>query len=304
MDQLTPLRQTIDASSVSYPRRLRDLSDAPVALHVAGELPGLECAVAMVGTRAADDEALDFAYGLAHDLAREGVVVVSGGAIGIDRAAHEGALDAGGCTLAVLPIGLDQPYPRANHDLFRRILGAGCLVTEVPDGAAIQKGRFLTRNRLVAALGECTVVVQAPTRSGALSTARHAHALGRPVFVTPASPWDPRGSGNLALLRKGARICVGRSDVLSGSAVGEGVDREHSSGGRDGQRRWINLSPSEKRVLEALESRAGHVDELCQKTGIPALEVQRTILSLRVRGLVEERPGGRFKSCRGRSESY
>ena len=93
MDPLRALRQIIDASSVSYPRRLRDLSDAPVALHVAGELPGLERAVAMVGTRAADDEALDFAYALAHDLAREGVVVVSGGAIGIDRAAHEGALE-------------------------------------------------------------------------------------------------------------------------------------------------------------------------------------------------------------------
>ena len=111
--------------------------------------------------------------------------------------------------MVVLPTGLDAPYPRANHDLFKRVCEAGCLLTEVEDGADAQPGRFLTRNRLIAALGRSTIVVQAPSRSGALSTARFAKRLGRPVFAVPASPWDPRGSGNLSLLRQGGGFaCV------------------------------------------------------------------------------------------------
>jgi len=164
-----------------YPAGLRDLSDAPAAFRVVGELPELRRAIAIVGTRRADDEALDFAYSLAREAVMNGVTVVSGGAIGVDRAAHEGAIDGGGRTVVVLPTGLDAPYPRANHDLFARAVEAGCLLTEAEDGADAQRGRFLTRNRLIAALGRSTVVVQAPARSGALSTARFAMRLGRPV---------------------------------------------------------------------------------------------------------------------------
>ncbi|MBW2213766.1 MAG: DNA-protecting protein DprA [Deltaproteobacteria bacterium] len=196
-----------------YPVGLRDLSDAPERFRIVGELPDLRRAVSIVGTRRADDEALDFAYSVAREAVLNGLVVVSGGAIGVDRAAHEGAIDGGGRTVVVLPTGLDSPYPRANHHLFERAVEAGCLLTEVEDGAAAQPGRFLTRNRLIAALGRSTVVVQAPARSGALSTASAAKRLSRPVFAVPASPWDPRGSGNLRLLRNGARICTGPADV-------------------------------------------------------------------------------------------
>ncbi len=304
LDDLPGRARVIASTCDEYPVRLRDLSDAPDEIRIVGKLPDLARAISIVGTRLADDEALDFTHSLARTLAFEGVVVISGGAVGIDRAAHEGALGGGGRTVVVLPIGFDQPYPDANHDLFERVVRAGCLLTEVPDGTDMQKGRFLTRNRLVAALGRSTVVVQAPARSGALSTARCAKALGRRVFVTPASPWDPRGSGNLTLLRKGARICMGPDDVLSGSAVGAGISSSSGSENEKTNHNYKNLSQSEHQILTALGGRARHAEDLCQRTGIPAFEVQRSILSLLVRGLVDEKPGGRFKSCRRSNKPY
>ena len=287
-----------------YPPGLCDLPDAPCLFRIVGDLPDLQRAVTVVGTRRADDEALDFAYDLGRQAGLAGCVVVSGGALGIDRAAHEGAIDAGGRTVVVLPTGLDDPYPSANHDLFARATKAGCLLTEVDDGTAAQRGRFLRRNRLVAALGRITVVVQAPARSGALSTARLARRLGRPVFVVPASPWDPRGSGNLGLLRRGARVCAAAADVLSESA---------STGQQSGPVRpdqtqdfsdFSSLSETEQTILQSLGGRARHPDELCQRTGIPAFEVQQTILRLLVRGWVEEKPGARYQRCRGPRKPY
>ena len=182
---LSARAQAIHHLDPLYPNALRDLGDPPSVIRLVGDLPSFADAVSIVGTRRADDEALEFTYDLASALAREGISVISGGALGVDSAAHEGALDAGGCTVVVLPVGLDVPYPPANAKLFERVTRAGCLLTEVPDGADMQRGRFLKRNRLIAALAESTVVIQAPARSGALSTARHARTLGRCVFCRP-----------------------------------------------------------------------------------------------------------------------
>ena len=287
-----------------YPAGLRDLPDAPDDFRVVGELPDLQRAISIVGTRRADDEALDFAYSLAREAVLNGFTVVSGGAMGVDRAAHEGAVDGGGRTVVVLPTGLDAPYPRANHDLFARVLEGGCLLTEVDDGADAQPGRFLTRNRLIAALGRSTIVVQAPARSGALSTARYAQRLGRAVFAVPASPWDPRGSGNLRLLSKGARICVRPGDVLSETASRGSGRAAEAPENKENTHDFSNLTQPEQTILQSLQGRARHPEDLCQRTGIPAFEVQQSILRLLVRGLVEEKPGGRYKSCRSGSEPY
>lgn len=300
-----PMRaRVVTALSADYPSGLRDLSDAPESFRIVGELPDLRRAITIVGTRRADEEALDFTYELARDAALRGRVVVSGGAVGIDRAAHEGAMDGGGRTVVVLPTGLDAPYPPANRDLFARVIGAGCLLTEMPDGTRAQAGRFLTRNRLVAALGRSTVVVQAPARSGALATARAAKRLGRGVFVVPASPWDPRGSGNLRLLAGGARICANVGDVLSESAPGIGGGAANRSAENERSQEHDNLSASEQKILESLRGRPRHPEDLCQRVGIPAFEVQRSILQLLVRGLIEEKPGGRYQCCRVRSKPY
>lgn len=294
----------VTSACADYPLGFRDLPDAPERFRVAGELPELRRSISIVGTRRADDEALDFAYSLARAVALEGVVVVSGGALGVDRAAHEGAIDGGGRTVVVLPTGLDAPYPGANHDLFARAVDAGCLLTEVSDAADPQPGRFLKRNRLIAALGGSTVVVQAPSRSGALSTARVAQRLGRPVFAVPASPWDPRGSGNLGLLRKGARICVGPGDVLSETALQGGDPAAAAAANDENTHDFNNLTQPEHTILSSLAGRARHPEDLCQRTGIPASEVQRSILRLLFRGLIEEKPGGRYQTCRSGSKPY
>lgn len=294
----------VSALCPDYPSALCDLPDAPCLFRICGELPVLTRALSIVGTRRADDEGLAFAFELARDAARAGFVVVSGGAVGIDRAAHEGAMEGGGRTVVVLPTGLACPYPRANHDLFLRVTEAGCLLTEVDDGCPPQPGRFLTRNRLVAALGRSTVVVQAPARSGALSTARQARRLGRDVFAVPASPWDLRGSGNLELLRDGTRICTRPVDVLSETAL-QGEDRAETPLGVQAESKFFNtLTHSEQTILRTLAGRARHPDDLCRRTGIPAFQVQRSILELLVRGLIEEKPGGRYQVCRAGGKPY
>jgi len=304
LGELSARVRVLTTASDGYPSRLRDLEDAPTALRIAGELPRLHRAVSIVGTRRADDEALDFAYALGREAALRGVVVVSGGAIGVDRAAHEGAIDGGGRTLIVLPTGLDEPYPLANHDLFKRAIEAGCLLTEAEDGASPQPGRFLRRNRLIAALGHSTVVVQAPARSGALSTARIAQRLGRTVFAVPASPWDSRGSGNLQLLSKGARICVRPGDVLSEAAPERDRQEAGPRAEKEKSHDFNTLTQAEQTILSSCGGRARHAEDLCQRTGIPAFEVQRSILRLLIRGLIEEKPGGRYQSCRRGSKPY
>jgi DNA processing protein len=304
LGDLSGRARLVTSACSDYPVGLRDLSDAPGRFRVVGELPDLQRAISIVGTRRADDEALDFAYGLARDAVLNGMVVVSGGAIGVDRAAHEGAVDAGGSTVVVLPTGFDAPYPRANRALFERVSSAGCLFTEVEDGAAAQPGRFLTRNRLIAALGRSTVVVQAPARSGALSTASVAKRLSRPVFAVPASPWDPRGSGNLRLLRNGARICTGPADVLSETALRGGDLEAASPGKNENIHDFKDLTQSEQTILRSLGGRSRHAEDLCQRTGIPAFEVQQSILRLLVRGLLEEKPGGRYQTCRSGRKPY
>ncbi len=296
--------RVVAATDDDYPTCLLDLGDAPASFRVVGELPGVARAISIVGTRRADDEALDFAYELGRHVALNGWVVVSGGAVGVDRAAHEGAIDGGGRTVVVLPTGLDAPYPPANRELFARVVEAGCLLTEVEDGVEAQPGRFLTRNRLIAALGRSTVVVQAPARSGALSTARIAQRLGRTVFSVPASPWDSRGSGNLGLLARGARICVRPGDVLSETAAGGGRPDPRPTVGSEKERSYSSLTQAEETILRALGSRARHPEDLCQRTGIPAFEVQQSILRLLVRGLVDEKPGGRYRRCRPSRKPY
>lgn len=289
---------SIPLGSSEYPHRLRALAEPPVELRVIGRLPSFTRSVALVGTRRADEEALDFTYELARAFASAGWVIVSGGALGIDRAAHEGALDAGGQTVLVLATGFDPPYPEQNADLFARAVRQACLITEQPDGTAPHPGRFLQRNRIVAGLAEATVVTQAPSRSGALSTARHAGALGRQVFATPASPWDARSAGNLTLLLQGARVCVNANDVLSEVTPRSAASAPDRLGRSKKASEFDSLTVQEAQILRSLGGRARHPDELCRQSGIPASEAQRIILSLLVRGLIEERPGGRYRSCR------
>ncbi|WP_263732548.1 DNA-processing protein DprA [Cellulomonas sp. SG140] len=199
-----------------WPRGLDDLGDAaPPALWVRGGLSA-RSTVAVVGARASTTYGERVAYDLAHGLASRGSCVASGGAYGIDAAAHRGALGAGGPTLVVLAGGVDRAYPAGNARIFEEAVGTGgALVSEVPPGSLPTKSRFLQRNRLIAALSDATVVVEAAWRSGALSSAHHAAALLRPVGAVPGPVTSAASAGCHWLLREGHAVCVTDADEVA-----------------------------------------------------------------------------------------
>ncbi len=200
-----------------YPPWLRRVYAPPPVLWVRGTLPAGEgeAAVAVVGSRAATPPGLAFARTLARDLAAAGVTVVSGLARGIDTAAHRGALDGRGRTVAVLGSGLDRLYPGENAALAEAIAGSGAVVSEFPLGTGPWKQNFPRRNRVIAGWGRAVVVVEAGARSGALSTARAALDEGREVMAVPGHPSQPAAEGTNALLRDGALLVRGAGDVVA-----------------------------------------------------------------------------------------
>ncbi|HEX7481483.1 MAG TPA: DNA-processing protein DprA [Polyangiales bacterium] len=297
---------TLRPSDAAWPKGLSELPKPPAAVQIAGELPRGHC-VAIVGTRFADPEALAFAQQLAAALTLAGVTVVSGGAAGVDAAAHQGALDAGGSTLAVLATGLSRAYPPAHGPLFSLIARQGALLCEaIAAPHRPERWTFLRRNQLIAALCGCVVVVQAPLRSGALSTAAWANRLKRPVFAVPAAPWDVRGLGCLQLLRQGARICTSAADVLSlrPSAAGQVplpgllLDPASVEKAKDDERLCQSPKPRvaapSARVLEVLEQGPAHPDELACRLDMQAARVQEALLTLVLAGLVRQGVDGTY----------
>ncbi len=199
-----------------WPLQLNDLEDvSPVGLWVKGNLHALDMpAVSLVGSRSCTMYGEEVAVEMASQLANAQIAVVSGGAFGIDAAAHRGALAVSGSTICVLAGGVDVPYPRAHAVLFDRIIQKGLLVSESPPGVPALKHRFLIRNRLIAAWGSSTVVIEARVRSGAISTASHAGVLGRNVMAVPGLVSNAAAAGCHALIRDGATLVTSAADVV------------------------------------------------------------------------------------------
>ncbi len=224
-----------------YPRRLRDLPGPPAVLHVAGGIERLthlcaQDAIAVVGARRAGAYGTGVARSLARGLSSAGVMVVSGMAAGIDTAAHRGALEAGACTIAVLPGPADRAYPPSNASLHREIVRRGVAISEIAPGTPVRSWMFMARNRLIAALGCATVVVQATSRSGSLLTARASEQLQRPIGAVPGQVTTELSAGANQLLAEGAAMIRGAQDVLdllygAGSRTVE-VDRRVQPSGR------------------------------------------------------------------------
>jgi DNA processing protein len=265
-----------------YPSALRRVPQPPSPLHVDGSLRGLERAIGIVGTRRATRAALDFTRTLARELAEHGVVIVSGGAEGIDRAAHEGALDAsGGRTVAVLPTAIGSPYPRAHAALFDRIAERGARVSEHERAGGVRAWHFVARNRIIAALSRAVIVVQAPLDSGALKTASDANALGIPVLATPWAPTEHAAAGGLALLAESARLCRSADDALR--AIGE----RHAP--RAMTLPGVPLRDDDERaVLCCLGSEAIDRETLVTRSGLPAGRAQAALLRLLLDGAAHE----------------
>lgn len=297
----------------AWPPRADDLGPfAPLCLWIRGDRSALgapHAAVAVVGARAATGYGEHVAGELAAEAAGGDVVVYSGGAYGIDAAAHRAVLAVGGTTVAVMAGGIERPYPAGHADLLSRIAATGVVVAEVACGTAPTRHRFLARNRLIAALSDVTVVVEAGWRSGALNTAHHAQALGRPVGVVPGPITSAASAGCHRLLREGEAVCVtGFGDVRELLGVpadpevrpaspsdagphGPTDDRGHT----DDDRRTDDRT----RILDALSVRAGRsVEDVARRAGFAPDEAAALLGILELEGRAARRSNGWTRPAR------
>lgn len=271
-----------------WPARLDDLGEhSAQALWVRGDLRGLDGtpAVSIVGARASTGYGDHVARELSAGLAAGGVAVVSGAAYGIDGAAHRAALGAGGRTLAFLAGGIDRPYPSGHAQLIDEIARRGAVLSETPCGTVPSKWRFLARNRLIAAMGDATIVVEAGLRSGSLNTAGHAAALGRPLGAVPGAVTNASSAGCHRILREYDGVCV------------TGVDDARELIGLDAAAR-VSLGPRTDdltRVLDAASTRvARDAPELARRAGLTAAEAE-AMLGLALLGGDVERVGNGWR---------
>jgi DNA processing protein len=281
--------------SPDYPAALRELRAPPDPLWVRGDLPRAR-GVAIVGMRKCSEEAAAYTRDLARRLTEHGVVVWSGGAKGIDAAAHQGALEAGGITVAVVATGLEECYPPEHASLYERIIRAGgAIVSAFGPTEKANRGAFHYRNGVLSALTEATVIVQARIISGARSTAAHARRLQRPLFVVPAAPWDDRGKGNLVEIGHGARLLATDAPLLSLFGILPGGGAKPGSVSEPEEK----LLRACEKVIAAVQTAPVCLDDLCTKTGLAAPLVQEALLTLTLRAVLVEGPSGRYRrvSC-------
>lgn len=274
----------------AYPARLRTITDPPAVLWYRGALDALEHpSVAVVGSRAASPSGLETAFSLGAELARSGVAVISGMALGVDGAAHRGALTTGR-TIGVLGCGVDVPYPRSHRSLAAAIVGQGALVGEYAPGVPPLAHHFPLRNRIISGLADAVVIVEAAERSGSLITARLALEQGREVMAVPGSVAGGRNRGAHALIRDGAALVESAADVLS--ELGWVVQPAAAPAGLEARQEGGLLGlmpPGEPCSLDWLATRLGQ----------PGPDVLGALLELELAGLVVRTDGGGFMRAGG-----
>ncbi len=279
-----------------YPAPLREIYDPPIVLYVKGTLvAGDRNGIALVGSRLTTPYGTEVARKLAYQLAYAGVTVVSGGARGVDTAAHQGALSAKGRTLAVLGTGINRVFPPENADLFERISERGAVLTQFPFDRPADKQSFPIRNRIVAGLSQGTVVIEANLSSGALITANFATEYGRQVFAVPGRIDSPRSKGCHDLIKKGAKLCEGAEDVLSEFEYLFPPSNRPVSANGTVDLPSLTLSSQEAAILDSLPpGQEKTIDEIIRGAGLPANVVSVTLFSLELKRLVKQSPGKRF----------
>jgi len=272
-----------------YPEPLRDIADGPVILFRLGEAtPPDEKIVAIVGTRHPSEKGRRFAAQLGTLLARNGVTVASGMAEGIDSAAHLGALEGGGKTIAVLGSSLDVIYPATNKELAARIKGQGALYSEYLPGTRPDRAYFPERNRIISGLSRGVVVVEAGRRSGALITASHALEQGRELFAVPGAPSDRMSEGTNDLIRRGARLTTSPDDIFEElpTLKGEVLARKFIQ--------LPDMTDAEKRITTLFAAGPMQVDQLSRAAELPVEQLMELLLALELKGVVRELSGKRF----------
>ncbi len=273
----------------NYPALLKEIYDPPFLLYVKGRLPkdSITC-LAVIGSREATLHGLEMASAMGRDLAGAGAVVVSGLARGIDSAAHRGALEAGGCTLAILGCGLSRMYPPENKKLAEEISQNGALISEFTMKEGPRLHHFPMRNRIISGISRALVVVEAREKSGALITVGCALEQGRDVYVLPGNAGSKKTLGSNGLLKQGAIPVTDASDILPD--FGLTMKEKRSS-----KTRAASLSQEENKLLRLLDgAQSLHMDEIVEKSALPPQKAMTLLTSLAVKGAVRELPGKYF----------
>ncbi|UWZ80782.1 DNA-processing protein DprA [Geoalkalibacter halelectricus] len=275
-----------------FPPLLAAIPDPPALLYVRGHWPP-EPGLAVVGSRRAGAQSRQLTREIARDLAARGVCIISGLARGIDTAAHQGALDADGATLAVLGCGIDQIYPPENRVLFEKIAEVGTLVSEYAPGTPPFAGNFPGRNRIVSGLARGVLVAEAAAGSGSLITAEFALEQGREVFALPGSAHDSSCSGSNALLKQGAHLITEARDILE--ILWSNLPQAPRTPAAQTPE---TLSAEDLRVLAPLDATALHIDEIVRRSGLTPMEVSAILLHLELQGSVRQLPGMHYQRVR------
>ena len=291
----------IALGDLQYPTALAAIHDPPPTLWIRGHIDALGSpSVAIVGSRAASPYAVEVAYRLGADLARRGVTVVSGMARGVDSAAHRGALDGGGVTVAVFGCGSDVIYPREHGPLAERICERGAIVTEFPPGTPPLKGHFPQRNRIISGLSLGVVIVEAAERSGSLITAHFALDQGRAVLAVPGNVLGRRNYGAHALLRDGAKLVECADDILEELSPGLVTSEARDQGLRiSGESKTVNLASQDPVLRRMADGESYDLDELSHVSGMDRVRLLPRLLELELGGAVRRIQGGRFVRFRG-----
>jgi len=288
-----PANHLLTTTDAEYPVLLREIADAPPLLYVRGEPVLLARAqLAVVGSRNPSRGGVENAQAFAAYLARAGLVITSGLALGIDAAAHRAALDVEGYTLAVAATGLDRVYPASHRDLAHDIAAQGALVSDFPIGTPPRRENFPQRNRLISGLSLGVLVVEAAERSGSLITARLAAEQGREVFAIPGSIHSPLARGCHRLIRQGAKLVETAQDILEELGPLAQVTQQPSARPTTIA---ANLSPEQAALLELIGYDPVDMDTLIMRSGLTAAELSSMLLHMELHGQVEARPGGRYQ---------
>jgi len=276
-----------------YPPLLLQIPDPPPFLYVFGRLNGSIRNIAVVGSRNATRYGISTTRRLCHDLVKLKMTIASGMAVGIDSAAHQGALMGKGNTIAVLGSGLERVYPEQNRKLFHKIAQNGAVVSEFPLKTEPDAHNFPKRNRIISGISLGTVVVEATKRSGSLITARLAAEQNRDVFAVPGSIQSFKSTGTHTLIKQGAKLVEHAQDImeeLSHMISPVGKDKPTD----DKTTRISQLSPEERLVFESLEPYPVHIDDIAKKLSIQPGRLSSILLQLELKGIAQQSPGKFF----------
>lgn len=288
-------RHLLQLGDAHYPPQLTQIADPPPLLFVQGDLDVLVVpALAVVGSRHPSTVGIRNAHEFAKHLAGYGLTIISGLAVGIDAAAHEGALQGGGLTIAVCGTGLDRIYPSVNTRLAQRIAQAGALISEFPIGTKPLSQNFPRRNRIISGLSAGLLVVEAAPQSGSLISARMAMEQGREVFAIPGSIHNPLARGCHALIRQGAKLVETAADILEELALQLSINATMPEPPSTATEAVAEISDEQSDLLAIMGYEAISVDDMVERSGLTAEAVSSMLLLLELQGLIEASPGGLY----------